>query len=159
MSKTPGFVFSPHNGGRPQASSCHPALTYCLLSVLQVGKQCKCLQNVSLIRDSASCRLTPPVGLGPLLPVLEALNFKSSIHCTALPQLKWVLDNEVCQRHVIGVSRKSVGVFFPFCVKSIDFFTHLFLYKTFAQFTQGNIFEELMLKVSFAYSSVPSHYC
>lgn len=88
MSKNTGFVFLPviRGGLRQAAVMQHFHIT--LLSVLQVGKQCKCLQNVSLIRDSASCRLSPPVGLGPLLSVLEALNFKSSIHWTALHQLK-----------------------------------------------------------------------
>lgn len=159
LSENTSFVFLPvMEGGLRQPVVIQHFHTL-LLSVLQVGKQCKCLQNVSLIRDSAPCRLSPSMGLGSLLAVRDAINVKSSIYWTATHQLKNLLEAEVCQRYVSGICRKSIA-FFTFRMKTVDL-VHIFVsvWKLCPILLRAEFSPEFTLRASLIYSSVPSYYC
>lgn len=58
------------------------------------------------------------MGLGPLLAVWDATNFKSSIYGTATNQLKSLVETAVYQRYVNGTCDKSV-TFYTFHMKNI----------------------------------------
>lgn len=125
-----------------------------LLSVLQVGKQC--LQNVAVIRASASCRLSPSMGLGPLLAVWDEVSFKSCIYWTATQQLKKLLETEVCQRYISDICRKSVA-FFTFHMKYIYLvLTFVSVWKLIPISLKAVFSPETMIRASLIYSSVLS---
>lgn len=71
-----------------------------------------------LTRSSASSRLIPSIGIGPLLAVWNATNFKSSIYWTATNQLKCSVETVVYQRYVSGTCDKSV-TFYTFHMKNV----------------------------------------
>lgn len=149
------FFFSLHNGGRLQATSSHAALSY-YFAWCPPGGNVACLQNVSLMRDSTSCRLSPSMGLGPLLAIWD---FKSSVYWTATHQLKNPLEAALCQKYVRGICRKSIA-FFTYHMKNIDL-VHTFVpvWKLFPILLRAVFSPEFMLRASFIYSTVPSYYC
>lgn len=124
LSENTSFGFLPMMEGGLRQHTVMQSFPTILLNVLQVGRQCKCSQNVCLIRDSTPGSLSPLMGLDLLLTVWDVLNFKSRIYWTATHQLKNLLEAEVCQRYVSGIGRMSA--FFTFHMKNIDF-VHTFI--------------------------------
>jgi len=132
------FVFLPVTEGGCRQPVVMQHFHAILLSVFQVGRQCKCLQSGSLIRDSAPCRLSSSMGLVPLLAVWDAITLKSSVYWTATHQLKNLLETEFCQRCVSGICRKSI--FYISYEKHWLDSKICFCMRTLPYFTQGSVF-------------------